>query len=173
MMRNLSREANAAATRWNRAANPAPIREVTLMPKVQASDLGEIGQRAGGRGDPDALFDGIPWHADRGCFVHPSCIDCPLPECRLVDPAGYRRFLREDVNRRLVAAVLHEGFTVLDAAKRFRRSERAVYKILAKHRACPECGGLNNRLVRARTASGSANRMFHCRHCQHMWSAQE
>ena len=143
------------------------------MPKLLAQDLGAVSWRAEGSGDPDHEWDGIPHHADRGCFVHVSCFTCPLPECRLVDPAGYREFMREQEKRHILAAVLNDRLTVADVANRYRRSERAVYRILAEHRKCPQCGGMSNRLIYTKRGRDKTHRSFHCRTCQHRWRTTE
>ena len=143
------------------------------MPKLLAQDLGAVSCRAEGSGDPAHEWDGIPYHSDRGCFVHPSCFTCPLPECRLVDPAGYAKFRKEQETKAIIAAVLEEGHAIAEVAQRFRRSDRYVYRLLASHRECPLCGGTNNRLVYTKRVKGRAHRSFNCRNCQQRWRATE
>ena len=143
------------------------------MPKLLAQDLGAVSWRTEGSGDPNHEWDGIPYHADRGCFVHPSCFTCPLPECRLVDPAPYEQFLKEQERKAILAAVLEEGLSIVEVAQRFRRSDRFVYRLLAEHRQCPRCGRMDNRLVYTKRTRGNTHRSFNCRNCQHRWKATE
>ena len=143
------------------------------MFKLMAQDIGEVRHRAPANEDSEDDFDGIPYHADRGCFVHPSCLTCPLPGCRLVDPEGYRQLVRQRMQEQIVAAVLHHCQTVLAVAKRFGRSEQTVYKTLAQYRKCPLYGGTDNRLVYTKRAPGRTRRSFHCRECQHLWRATD
>ena len=139
------------------------------MPKLVAIDLGEIGRRGTSTEHSKRERDAIPHYPDCGCAVHSNCLTCPLPECRDVDPKGYQQFIRERREKQIVEAVLNEGMTVAHVAKRYRRSDRAIYRILSEHRRCPKCGGTNNRLVYTERVPGSVNRSFHCRNCEHRW----
>jgi hypothetical protein len=64
-------------------------------------------------------------HADEGCSLAPSCLSCPLPECRyLLKPKQARANLRRTRIRELFA----QGLTVEQAAVELGISSRAVYR---------------------------------------------
>ena len=156
-------------------ATSTPHQAVIEMPRLVASDLSDVGHRVAGSGDPEGRGDGIQYdqHPDRGCYVHTSCLTCPLPECRLVDPVGYRRLLRERSQTDIVAAVREGGLSISETARRFRRSERTVSKILAEHRQCPQCHGDWSRVIHTKRQRGAAVVHRECRRCQHRWKTTE
>ena len=139
------------------------------MHKILAVDLGEIGWRPEGSGDPDGEYVVLPRLPDQGCFVHPSCFTCPLPECRLVDPQGYQRWLRHDKERKILEAVFQEGLTVAQAASRFGRSESGVYRILRECRKCPRCGRSRSRIAHTNRKKRATVILHECRECRHRW----
>ena len=105
------------------------------MPKLTATDLGDIGARSTSKGDPDGIGDPIQYRhfQDRGCFVHPSCFSCPLPTCHYDDPKAYHRWRQEQLENKILTAV-RAGLSVADTAQQFGRTESNVYRILRDRR---------------------------------------
>ena len=85
----------------------------------------------------------------------------------LVDLAGYQRFVRERFEKDVAAAVLEQMLSVLEAARRFQRTERTVYRTLSGHRECPRCGGMRNRVMYTNRTLGMVYTRLECRICRH------
>ncbi|MBI4338791.1 MAG: hypothetical protein HY680_02420 [Chloroflexi bacterium] len=84
----------------------------------------------------DTLPEYFPYK-DGGCDVSPSCLRCPLPQCKYdADASGNRDWLarvrRSDRDRQVLQAWRRERPSVLELARRFRISQRTVHRILAK-----------------------------------------
>ena len=80
-----------------------------------------------------------PWHLneippDDGCEVAPKCLECPLPQCKYDDPAGYLRHLRHQRDTQILEKIYQEGLTFEEAAKFFGVSTRAIFRASARHR---------------------------------------
>ena len=81
------------------------------------------------------LLDALPEHypyKDDGCGVSSSCLNCPLPQCKYDDPAGYYQGLRQDRDSRVMEAWQRERPAVPELAQRFGLSQRTVYRILRR-----------------------------------------
>ena len=89
------------------------------------------------RGTPQRLFpDSLPEHhtyRDDGCEVSPSCLRCPLPQCKHDEPGWYLRERRAQRDRTICRLRRREGLTVNQLANRFGVSKRTVFRVL--HRA--------------------------------------
>lgn len=82
--------------------------------------------------------DWSDYYHDTGCKYFPSCLNCPLPECLYDNPQGlaeYRAQQRLERDRSAVAIILRENLTAREAAERFGKTERTIYRILARWRA--------------------------------------
>ena len=66
----------------------------------------------------DVVPERYPYR-DEGCEVSPSCLRCPLPQCKYDDPGWLQRQKREERDRDVVAAVLDEGLPVTQVAAHF------------------------------------------------------
>ena len=80
--------------------------------------------------------DTLPEHhtyKDDGCEVSPSCLRCPLPQCKHDEPGWYLRQRREERDRTMLRLRSREGMTVTQLARRFGVSKRTVFRSL--HRA--------------------------------------
>ncbi len=80
----------------------------------------------------------LDYYKDTGCKYFPSCLNCPLPECLYDDPQGlskYRAQLRLERDRDTAAIILRENLTPKEAAGRFGKTERTIFRILARSRA--------------------------------------
>ena len=78
-------------------------------------------------------------YEDTGCEVSPSCLNCPLPQCKYDDPIGFRRSRRLARDLEVLTAMRVEGLTVEQAAKRFSVTVRTVYRIKGR---CREDAGV-------------------------------
>ena len=72
-------------------------------------------------------------YRDDGCEVSPSCLRCPLPQCKHDAPGWYLRERRAQRDRTICRLRSREGLTVSQLARRFRVSKRTVFRAL--HRA--------------------------------------
>ena len=84
----------------------------------------------------DTLPEYFPYRDD-GCDVSPSCLVCPLPQCRYdSDASGNRNWLQQERRTERDSRVLHvrrtERATVVELARRFAISQRTVHRILSR-----------------------------------------
>ena len=85
---------------------------------------------------PDTFIDVVPEsypYRDEGCKVSPSCLKCPLPQCKYDDPGWLQRYRRQERDREVVASLRRNGLTVPEAAARFDLSPRTVFRILRRN----------------------------------------
>ncbi len=80
--------------------------------------------------------DALPEHidySDRGCELSPSCLRCPLAQCRYDRPGGARRVVQG--SRDEAVQRFRDDGTGIDAlASQFGLSRRSVFRILARGR---------------------------------------
>ena len=81
----------------------------------------------------DALPDFFPYRDD-GCEVSPSCLRCPLSQCKYDDPLAYQRGLRRQRDQEVLDVRHRERVTVPELAQRFELSVRTVHRILRRER---------------------------------------
>ena len=79
----------------------------------------------------DALPEYFPYR-DSGCDVSPSCLRCPLPQCKYDDPGWLQRRRRAQRDRQVLNVRRREEATVLELAQRFQISQRTVHRILSR-----------------------------------------
>ena len=79
----------------------------------------------------DALPERYPYR-DEGCEVSPSCLRCPLAQCKYDDPDWFQRQKRDERDREIVSALRQDGLSVTQAASRFALSQRTVFRILRR-----------------------------------------
>lgn len=82
----------------------------------------------------DVLYDRLPEqtrYRDEGCELHPTCLGCPLPQCRYDDPGG-RQFGPRRHRDREVRRLHDQGLSVFEIAHRFGISVRTVYRIVRR-----------------------------------------
>lgn len=79
-----------------------------------------------------AVIDGL--HRDDGCEVAPSCLRCPLPQCKYDDPTVYHLWLQESRDRKVIQVKRAENLTLAQLAQHFEVSERTIQRILARAR---------------------------------------
>ena len=83
----------------------------------------------------DALIDTVPErypYRDEGCEVSPSCLRCPLPQCKYDDPGWLQRQKRKERAKEVVAALMQSDLSVPEAAARFELSQRTIFRILSR-----------------------------------------
>ena len=85
-------------------------------------------------------IDALPESAsypDTGCEVSPSCLRCPLPQCKYDDPIWYQQYRRQGRDRQVMAVHRAEGATVLQHAQRFGLSQRTIHRALRRAQLSP------------------------------------
>ena len=85
----------------------------------------------------EPVLDGLPelmHYADTGCEVSPSCLVCPLPQCKFDDPVWYQEYKRQGRDVQVLAAYQDEGLSVFEVARRFNVSPRTVHRALRRIR---------------------------------------
>ena len=73
-------------------------------------------------------------YRDEGCELSPACLNCPLPRCVYDEPGGTgqrQRRLRDEEVLRLRGL---EGQSTPELARRFRVSQRTIYRIIRRGR---------------------------------------
>ena len=84
----------------------------------------------------DALPE-IAAYADTGCEVSPSCLRCPLPQCKYDDPVWYQQYRRQGRDLQVLEVHRTEGVTVLQLAQRFGLSQRTIHRALRRAERLP------------------------------------
>ena len=79
----------------------------------------------------DVLPERYPYR-DEGCEVSPSCLECPLPQCKYDDPGWLQRYKRNERDREVLTAMRQGGLSVPEAARRFELSQRTVFRIVRR-----------------------------------------
>ena len=82
-----------------------------------------------------ALIDVIPErypYRDDGCEVSPSCLRCPLPQCKYDDPDWFRREKQKKRDKQVVDALRGNSLSVPEASARFSVSQRTIFRILSR-----------------------------------------
>ena len=77
-------------------------------------------------------------YADTGCEVSPSCLRCPLPQCKYDDPIWYQQYRRQGRDLRVLTAQQSEGATVFQLAEQFGVSQRTILRALRRAQFNPE-----------------------------------
>lgn len=79
----------------------------------------------------DILPEYFPYRDD-GCEVSPSCLRCPLPQCKYDNPGWLQRERRAQRDSRVIQVRCQEGVTIPELARRFDISQRTVHRILSR-----------------------------------------
>ena len=92
-----------------------------------------------------ALMDPLPelyTYEDTGCEVSPSCLSCPLPQCKYDDPGWFQRYRRFSRDMNVLTVMQREGLTVEETAERFSVTVRTVFRAMRRCReVMPEMAG--------------------------------
>lgn len=76
-------------------------------------------------------------YEDTGCEVSPSCLSCPLPQCKYDDPVWFQQHRRMARDLKVWSTMQSEGLNVEEAADRFSVTVRTVFRIM---RRCRDAG---------------------------------
>lgn len=82
-----------------------------------------------------ARCDALPEHTDyrdTGCDLAPSCLACPLPQCRYDLPGGIAAMLRSRRDAAIADAVRRRHLPIDDVAEMFGLSRRSVFRALRR-----------------------------------------
>ena len=82
-----------------------------------------------------AILDVVPEnypYRDDGCEVSPSCLRCPLPQCKYDDPGWFQREKRKERDEEVISAMYKQKLSVSEAAARFDISQRTIFRILRR-----------------------------------------
>ena len=74
----------------------------------------------------------IDLYRDEGCAASPTCLNCPLPQCKYDDPLWYRQQIRNKRDQEVRKVQNSEGLTVPQIASRFALSRRTIFRILSR-----------------------------------------
>ena len=75
---------------------------------------------------------------DTGCEVSSSCLECPLPACKLDDPAAYQAYRRGLRDAAIANEIESLGMSIEEASAKYHVTVRTVFRI--KERARKEIG---------------------------------
>ena len=99
-----------------------------LAPSQEEPVLTRVSSRAT---DPESL---IPDILISQCEVAPSCLNCPLPQCKYDQRADKLTLERWRRDQEIALEIQREGLTHLDAAKRFGVAPRTIARIVVRYR---------------------------------------
>ena len=83
------------------------------------------------------MLDSVPemyHYEDTGCEVSPSCLNCPLPQCKYDDPVWFQRYRRMGRDMKVWRTIHSESLTAEEAAQRFSVTVRTVFRIMRRCR---------------------------------------
>lgn len=89
-------------------------------------------------------------YKDDGCELSPSCLNCQMPRCKYDDPGWMQRERRIKRDQAVIEARQREGLTIPQLTRRFRVSERTVFRILRQAIGSEVVDGELNRTAQAR-----------------------
>jgi len=72
---------------------------------------------------------------DTGCEVAPKCLECPLPQCRWDDPAGYYRQMRQQKDARILEEMKQRNLSVDEVAMLFGVTTRTIFRVSRRCKA--------------------------------------
>ena len=88
------------------------------------------GRMGAGEGLREHMITNYP---DGGCEIWHSCLECPLPECRLDNPGMGQRFLTVRRESGRIQVILREKLKHAEAARRFGVSPSHVRYLMKCH----------------------------------------
>jgi len=83
----------------------------------------------------DLLPEHVRYH-DEGCDLFPSCLNCPLPQCRYDGPE--RRQVAKELRNEEVIRLHSGGETIKGLARRYEVSTRTIYRIVRRSDERPD-----------------------------------
>ena len=94
---------------------------------------------------PSPALDSVPeyyHYEDTGCEVSPSCLSCPLPQCKYDDPGWFQKHRRMARDLKVWSTIQSGGLSVEEAAARFSVTVRTVFRIMQRCREAEQQGDL-------------------------------
>ena len=79
----------------------------------------------------DMLPERFPYRDD-GCEIYPSCLSCPLPQCKYDDPGWLQREKRRERDQNIIEAVKRDGVSISEVAAQFSISQRTIFRIMRR-----------------------------------------
>ena len=70
------------------------------------------------------------YYKDEGCEISPSCLTCPLPQCKYDDPISFQRHKRLAKDFEMWNTIRSESLTTDEAAERFSVTPRTIFRII-------------------------------------------
>ena len=71
-------------------------------------------------------------YKDEGCEASPSCLTCPLPQCRYDNPIWFQRYRRLARDSRIWKTIKSESLTANKAAERFSVTPQTIFRIIQR-----------------------------------------
>ena len=97
---------------------PPPASPILLNKRTQAPDPADL----------------LPSTLISNCAIAPSCLDCPLPQCKYDKRADKLTLERWRRDQEIALEIQREGLTHLDAAERFGVAPRTIARIVVRYR---------------------------------------
>ena len=72
------------------------------------------------------------YYKDEGCDISPSCLTCPLPQCKYDDPIWYQQYRRLAKDFEMWNTIRSESLTTDEAAERFSVTPRTIFRIIRR-----------------------------------------
>ena len=72
------------------------------------------------------------YYKDEGCKISPSCLTCPLPQCKYDDPISFQRDRRLAKDFEMWNTIRSESLTTDEAAERFSVTKRTIFRIIRR-----------------------------------------
>ena len=77
------------------------------------------------------------YYEDEGCEASPSCLTCPLPQCKHDNPTWFHQLRQARKDLLISNTIREENLTVEETAERFSLTTRTILRVL---RRCQESG---------------------------------
>lgn len=104
------------------------------LPSSTSSEIARYRTRNPASGTDRGTLPEYTQYRDEGCDISPTCLRCPLPQCRYDDPGWLRRETKSRRDREVLLIHQAEGLGPTDLARRFGLSRRTIHRILREHR---------------------------------------
>lgn len=73
---------------------------------------------------------GYTTFTDNGCWVHPKCLECPLPKCIMDMTKSEREIVRMGAKRETIAQEYNDGARLADLAHKYNLSTRTIQRYI-------------------------------------------
>ena len=100
-------------------------------------------------------------YKDEGCEASPSCLTCPLPQCRYDNPIWFQQYKRLARDFRIWKTIQSESLTANKAAERFSVTARTISRIIQRCREAEKVQSVlhsrKNRVIAKSNRTGGTN----------------